>query len=538
MKDQEKFRNILFYTILTSGLTFIYGHLLSNDPFLVYDDIMVVGNVEKINSFTSYLQALQKGHIPDIQPVRDFFTFLNYFLLRHTGYGFFHALNMLTFVGMIMGLRKGLNLIFKFEKLAIDGLLLLIAFSPLYISSVAWLSSRKHLLSATFIVWASVHLIRFIQGSLKSWIWFTLFFALSILSQPINILWPCFASLALLFYGKRKDLLILLPSFGVAAVVGILNLKYYSSTYLWISGGYSKYANVLDSGIGASYLVYGRYFLQVLVPYWTSIGEYGYQSWQNILGLSLIAPYYYIFYKLTDLRKPILVFTAFTLGIFPVIWKITHRFGTDTYLVSASIPLLIGLFLIVRASGIKRKIIAPLLALLICGEVAISKEKAKVWDDTFSVFKQAYETEKSFMNQYLYLSWMMTQSGFQDVFNVAADLYEKYPDRIGAQNLLARIIAVAEISVDEKIKLFSRFNFSSRTAGIMMASFEQERGNYNNAYSILDGIMSSHSSLNGVGFGCNMISELWTTSCQKSGRSNCDRLKDIVTKKCDDSINL
>ncbi len=531
-------QDLFFYLVLISGLVLIYGHLIPRDAFIDFDDHIIFSNFDRVKTFSEYLDHVQKGLIPDVQPVRDFFSWMNFQLLHRFGYGFFHITNLLTFITLIAGLRKGMNLLFEYRKKSIDLFLLAVAFSPLYVSSVAWLSSRKHLLSATFIVWASVALIRFIRGEKKQWIWMTLLFTLSVFSQPINLLWPIFAWIILVFYGKKREWIYLTPSFVVAGIAGLINLKYYDTTYLWISGGFNKYARESDSGLGASYLVYGRYFFQVLIPYWTGIGEYGYVSWQNIFGLALIAPYYYLLYKFTDLKKPLVIFSAFTLGLFPVIWKITHRFGTDTYLVSASIPILIGLYMIISRIRINPRIGVVLVLSLITTELSFSHTKAAHWDNVFILFKEAFYNEPSFMNHYRYVSWLMTNASYQEVFDQAVDLYEKYPDRIGSQNLVARMIAIANITPQEKINLMARFKFTSRTAGAMVASFEHELGHFETTYDILSKIEKTHVSLNGVGYGCTNYADLWKSSCEKLKRKDCANIPKIVANKCDETINL
>jgi hypothetical protein len=527
-----------FYFILISGLYLIYGHLFESDLFIAYDDSLISNGLEHITSLNQYIDHIRKGLIPDIQPVRDLFTWINYRLIRLNGSGHFHLTNVLVFVFLLMGIRKGLRLMFDRSKPLIDGLVLLIAFSPLHVSSVAWISARKHLLSGAFTVWASVALIRFIQGSRIQWIAFTIFYLLAVFSQPINLLWPCFALVANHLYGNRKDYPFLIPSMAITLIVGYLNLRYYETTYLWVSGGYSKYSNTEESKWGASYLAYCRYLFQSLVPYWTSVGEYDFRSWQNIAGAILIAPYYYVITKLTDLRKSILIFIAFMLALLPVIWKMTQRFGTDNYLVTASIPILIGVLLILRHSRIKPVIISAILIAGIGAEFQHSKSKAAVWTDTFSIFEQAYQVEPGFMNQFQYTDWLLNRGNIDTAYPLAVDLYQRHSDKLGASNLLARAITMTQLPVEKKIELFVQFKFYSKSSRLLLAQLELSRNNPAKAYEIVESVFSGTNSVNGVGFRCSSIAELWKKSCVRLKRKDCDQLDQRVAVKCNENNNL
>jgi hypothetical protein len=538
MKLPIPLRDVVFFLILLTGLYLIYGHLFETDAFLAYDDSLISKGLESIHSFSDYIHSIRNGSIPDLQPVRDLFTWINYRLLDLTGKGHFHLMNVLVFILLLGGIRKGLQLLFERSGTLIDALVLLIAFSPLQVSSVAWISARKHLLSGALTVWATVSLIRFLQGQRRQWIIFTVLFLLAVFSQPINLFWPCFALMSMFLYGQKRLWKFLIPSFIIAAIVGYLNLRYYDSIYVWISGGFSKFQKTKESGWGASYLAYGRYFLQTLVPYWTSVGEYDIQSWQNIAGLMLIPPYYYLLSKLTDMRKAVLIAIAFTTGLIPVIAKITNRFGTDNYLVTASIPLMVGFFLILRHSGLKTKILAPILLVAIGAEFQLSRTRAQAWTDTFSIFEQAYELESGFINQFQFTDWLLNRGDVGTAYPLAVDLYERHPEKLGANNMLARAITMTDLSLEKKVELFVQFRFFSRPSRLLLANLEFLRNKPEKTYEIIESVLSGTESVNGIGYRCSLIADLWKKSCVKMGRTDCEQLDAKVSSKCNEDHNL
>ncbi len=140
----------LFYILIFAGPFLIYLPLIDKDPFLNRDDFDITSPLRTVFSFDAYQAKLINNEILDFQPIRDFTYFIDIYFSREFGISTFHASNYIYFCILTLliyfflaGVTKN-SLISMFVSL-------LISVHPVTVGSVAWISGRKHILSALFL---------------------------------------------------------------------------------------------------------------------------------------------------------------------------------------------------------------------------------------------------------------------------------------------------------------------------------------------------------------------------------------------------
>jgi hypothetical protein len=536
----KRLKTLAVALTLSLGLVAIYGQHFFKDQLIQYDDPMVVQAIEKIHSISEYGQALRIGAVVDLQPVRDLSYKINYWIADWTGRPYFHQTNVLCFLIALLGIY--LLLLEWFPSSRFGNILFIhfLGFSPLYVSSVAWITARKHLLSLMFIVWATWFLVRYLRGGRHAGWALSLCYGLSVFSQPMNILWPAVAAVFLYAYGRGRLWRVLLPSFLVALVVGVINIKYYSAQYEYISGGSAKFAGGETHGISSSLLMIGRYGFQTFVPYWTSIADYGFDSWQNLVGLVGLALFFALLRKWGGRMEAGVAILGFISLLFPVVGRITQHSGNDTYVLSASVTLSLWAYFLVRKVLHDYDLIhrfrpwALVVAfLLIPMEVAFSKEKASVWDDRLRVFRQAYEVEPCFSSQAQYAEALMLNGEFNSAFLIVQDMF----DQVQINPKIDAFVGVLIVSVphfddQQRLEYFKRYSLKSRKSRLLQALLLNRLERYAEAENLFRTTVSEPFSLLTVGFACNVISEQWVFACKKTGREDCSSLPARVLEKC------
>jgi hypothetical protein len=226
--------------------------------------------------------------------------------------------------------------------------------------------------------------------------------------------------------------------------------------------------------------------------------------------------------------------------LFPVVGRITQHSGNDTYVISASLVLSIWAYYLVqkriREVQLSRKVrLAGFLAmiLLLPMEMAFSREKASVWSDSLSVFKQAYEVEPSYPNQFSYAETLFFQRQYDKAFLIIQDLHDDYGMNPYLDGLISRLIFESpDFSDQKRIEYFDRYRLKSRVARILRASVEARLGEYPVAYRRMSEAIGEPYSLNVEMLRCDWILQQWTFVCQQSAQKDCDTLKDRLKEKC------
>lgn len=536
----KRLKTLAVALTLSLGLVAIYGQHFFKDQLIQYDDPFVVQPLEKVNSLRQYGNAIKSGVIVDLQPVRDLTYKINYWLSDWTGHPYFHHANVLCFLVALLGVYALLLEWFPKSRWGNVLLIHLLAFSPLYVSSVAWITARKHLLSLMFIVWATWFLIRYLKGSRWAAWALSLCYGFSVLSHPMNILWPVLAGAHLFVFSQGPRWKVLIPSLVMGLVVGVVNLKYYGAQYEFISGGNTKFASQDIHGVSSSLLMLGRYAFQTLIPYWTSIGDYGFDSWQNLVGLCILVVFYSMIWKWLGRKAVFLSILGFVALLFPVVGRITQHSGNDTYVLSASVLLTFWVYILVRRvfgdqvlSRRFRNWAIGFALVFLSLEIAFSEKKAEVWSDRLDVLRQSYEVEPSIPTQALYAETLMLHGDLNKAFLIVQDIYELAQMNSKLDAFIGRLIFAAP-GFDEKRKMeyFDRYKLKSRKSRLLKALILNRLDRFKEAENVFRELVSEPYSLRMEGVGCEYISEQWIFACKKTGREDCSSLPALVQEKC------
>jgi hypothetical protein len=536
----KRLKTLAVALTLSLGLVAIYGQHFFKDQLIQYDDPFVVTPLAKVETFKQYVQALKTGVIFDLQPVRDLSYKMNYWMADWTGRPYFHQTNVFCFLVALLGVYALLLEWFPGSRWGNILFTHLLAFSPLYVSSVAWITARKHLLSLMFIVWATWFLIRYLKGS--RWAGWALSFCygFSVFSQPMNILWPALVGIYLIVFGQGQRWKVLIPSLFIALGVGLLNLKYYGAQYEYISGGNAKFASSDIHGVSSSLLMLGRYAFQTFFPYWTSIGDYGFDSWQNLVGLGGLVLFYSALGKWAGRGVLLVAIAGFVALLFPVVGRITQHSGNDTYVLSASFFLAILAYVFLRGLARAQMLtyrlrpwVIGLALVFIPLEVLFSQQKASVWSDRSAIFRQAYEVEPSIPTQAQYAEALMLEGEFNKAFLIVQDIYEQAQMNSKLDTFIARLIISAPGFDDQKkIEYFDRYKLKSRKSRLFRALILNRLGRFKEAEQLFGALVSEPYSLRMEGVGCDVIAEQWGFACKKIGREDCSSLPMRVEEKC------
>ena len=241
------------------------------------------------------------------------------------------------------------------RRLAIPGAFLaaaIFALHPVHVESVAWISEFKNTLSAVFYLGSVMVYLRFDEQRRTSLhLWALLLFALAMLSKPVTITLP--AALLVIFWWQRgrlswrKDVLPLLPFFGLGAVAGIFTIW----TQRIITGpDVPQFANpalerILIAG-KAIWFYLGKLFwptkLIFIYPRWETSQAAAWQYMFPVAAFALLATLWMLRRRW---RGPLAALLFFVGTLFPVlgffnIFTFVYSFVADHYQYLASLGII------------------------------------------------------------------------------------------------------------------------------------------------------------------------------------------------------
>lgn len=315
-----------FYIVLLLSLTVIYWPTLSA-PQNVDNDAAQVLPLLKVYlaSPWNYLRDLCAFRLLDFQPVRDFTLLIDLFFFENWKLNTAVEQNLIYWFLICVLLRQ---LVYRtYPRLSpgtIDFVVLLFAIYPLFGQSINWGMARKHIISTGMILLATISVVDKQRLNLKG----LLALSLSLMAQPIAILWPVWTQFYLWLNGAtRSSHLSVIPGYIICFATSVVNYLYYttSKTYL------ANYQSKLDSGIEVADLLLasGHYFYQLIFPY-QLVFNYQLNHWSVLVGLLALALFvlYLVKYHRT---KQVLQWTTFT--VFPLIIVLVNPHVLyDTYL--------------------------------------------------------------------------------------------------------------------------------------------------------------------------------------------------------------
>jgi len=486
-----------FILALIFCLVWVYGGQFGQDAFLYYDDRQVISAMEDIHSLRDYIAAFKVFKICDLQPIRDLVTWFDYSILNWFHVSVFHLTNVFIWFVSMLGVKKLLTLNSANSRKWTWALVLLLAVNPIYVTSVSWLSARKHLLAACFVVWATYHFLAWLKeesGGLKPRRLFYCHFLylLAVFSQPIIVFWPLFVYLVLLLTREMKRWKAFLPALFIMISVTMLNYYYYSSElYLHISLGVEKFSDFYNSIPSIRLFALGRYLFQVFVPYWTSISIYNLKNWQCLVGIFFYPLSIYFFLKRLGRTRVLAAYGFFFLMLAPVVVKMSQIFGSDTYLLTASFGIYFLLSEALRPRLKNRHALSVGLFLVIfIPFLLLSHERAAVWENDAELFALASQVEGGLDAEERYVSELMRLGRIREAVWHAQDILVTYPRSVAAQGVVAYAISNdPSLTTEQKVEKIYGLHFFTPAAMDFLARLEFDLKNYKSSEQLLLGII-------------------------------------------------
>lgn len=313
-------------------LVLAYSPTLLSHQVINPDGTIILPRLDQYTSLVSYLKDLYRGQTYDLQPIRDLSLLLDITI--------WNKFNINTFIFQnILIWSLCCFVIFKIQKTLFPHLsqkthyflILMFTCYPLSSASVNWGIARKHLLSFLFITLTLKLFLETLDDKTwskkKSLMTFTFF--LSVLSQPISVLWP-FWALLYVFLNQRqhfkKTLLHLSPTFLLMAITIGANAWYYKSSVLFNLTFESKTEHL---SVGDVVLATGHYMFQIFAPYTLAV-SYHLAHWTIPIGVFILVALVLLTYKSLH-RNNLISWLAFI--FFPLVVVLrSPQMLSDTYL--------------------------------------------------------------------------------------------------------------------------------------------------------------------------------------------------------------
>jgi hypothetical protein len=363
------------------------GRLILAGPVLDRDDHALLDPLRHLHALGDYVSLLRHHAVLDLQPVRDLSLWLDLRLSAALGHPTFHATNLLLLLALLaLAQRLWVGRVGRTRSVAVA--LLLLAVHPSVANTVSWISARKHLLSAVFILAATLLLER--DERPRHLALAGLAFALSVLSQPITVLWPLWLGFdRSLRQGLRAGLVRAAPFLLVALPVAALNVAYYQGAY--VDTGGAKFVGGLGTAT-VSLLSLGRYLFNCLCPIAVSV-EYEPGRLFNLIGLVALPLAVALSVKRLGLARALPAWALFAFPLLTVTVRMTNIFVSDTYLL---VPLVgVGWLLAAGLSSFEPRALPLGVA---AGGAALalamsSHAVANSWSSNEALWDHAYRTE-------------------------------------------------------------------------------------------------------------------------------------------------
>lgn len=371
----------LFFSVCYSLL---YSNYLIKDPILGRDDVLLILPLKNISSFGGYIEAVKNNTILDFQPIRDLSFFINIKLIEWAGISTFHFTNFVLFFVTIFLFMKILDVL-GFSKRQILFSSLLYTAHPLMISSVGWISARKHTLALIFLLLSLIDYIKNKKITNKSIAWYTL----SILSHQIFILFPVW----IFIYSKVNRMIIHVRRFLLMSFLGflVLFLGILKTFYLEMGNVTYKYYHWSEN-ISRYALSVGRSVIQILFPVSIS-GDYFQGSLLNLVGIPVLIVCIFICYKSKSAKDSLI-----WLGLAFLAHILTYiTFVNDTYLYLPLMCSIVAANYFFTSCPIKVDFKVIIASVLICFSLLMSKTliSSQMWRTDIELWKQSYKNEPS-----------------------------------------------------------------------------------------------------------------------------------------------
>ncbi len=391
--------NYLYSFIIPILLLIVYFPLLSASRTEDPDAQIILPNLESYVHISDYLKGLVTLKTIDFQPVRDASLYLDLYLFQNFNMNTIITQNYIWWIGCCFTIWSILSFAFQEkEKRLISLLCLIFSTYPLFVPVIGWGMSRKHILSFFFILISTREVIRLERLDLKSGLIISVGYLLSVLSQPINILWPIWSFLYLKIIKNeslKRTISYLTPCFLTLLILGIVNYLYYEFSPVYVLHFQSKTSEALLSA--DKILAIGHYFFQMFYPFSLSF-QYSLGDFQVLVGLAIFSICILLVYKSWSTSRALWLL----LGALPILVVLnTPHILSDSYLLVPSFAL-IALIGNILPKTFSTKI-AFFMSIMIVGFGLFSHFESKNWLTPISLTKISFERRPNCRNAINYV---------------------------------------------------------------------------------------------------------------------------------------
>jgi hypothetical protein len=448
------------FILIFVALAFIlYAIIVLNQNPVDIDYQLVISPLKQINSFSDYLHFSGTQQSVDLQPIRDFSLKLDLMLEHLTGLSFHGFFNVLFWIA------SGIMLILIMRALSLKKeLIYLISFlfitHPLGAWIVSWPSARKHLLALFFISVASYFSVKLKQNKLKYEILIFIFYLLSILSQPISLLWivPFF----FYFFDEIKSRkLMTLFYFLLAAflMISIANKFYYSYVYQFASGAPKMIETSVDQAISIAAI--SRSLSQIFFPIHFAF-DYVKSSFLGILGLPIFTLFIFWGIKRIQFKKTLLLTVLILSPLILVYYKPTNIFVSDTYIIIPLFFTLLSLGIFLEKINLTKTITTCLIVVVIIfsGKNILEQYYAS---DEYRHSKISYDREPSCRNALPYALKELNSHHFEN-FKKITDIAMSEQCVLfgGGSSVLTSRLYLYRVLIEEKLSMKDKYSISNK----------------------------------------------------------------------------
>ena len=445
--NQQKLFWFLTFLII---LVYVYSTLpfLTTFTTIKYDDPILLDPLKNITSLSSYIDTYLNYEIWDIQPVRDFTYLFDLFLIKHLSFWNHHIINFLVW-GLIgvygfFCLRKLQLILSSIEnrsfpdayKWASFFILLYLVFPAMQIGPF-WVANRKHILACLFILLSFYHLLdAYLNSQLdkKKIALISLFYLLSVFSQPITIFYPAFVFIFYFLLKYKNNLFdTIKKSFWLWVILGLFSVLAAVANYIF----YYKFYPIMSQGAvdfvpehiwQYRLLTLGRFFYQSFDFTLAMPVEHDPGSVRNIIGLLSLPIFFWWALKQIGPKLMLISFSWFMFPISLIIIRNVKLFGLDSYLIVSFFGIISTLTLIFSRYSFKNYFY-----ILFVPVLYFSTQYSQLYKDDLKLAQYAYSKEVTLFSQYALANTLLNRGrsdeAFQEFYALfkIAPLYKELP---------------------------------------------------------------------------------------------------------------
>lgn len=363
--------------VITAYMTVISSHQhVDPDAKVILDNLYSAGGV------SGYLKNLFTLQTIDFQPLRDLTLSLDIWAFYKLKVNTFVFQNALWWIGSLGILSVILRKIFADVSEVTRALLIsCLGVYPLYSPVISWGMNRKHLIALFFITLATLQVLKAGRRTLP----IIAYYLLSLLAQPIHLLWPLWAAY---FYFQEKKLKENLNTFIGLGIVFIslvtINTVYYTTSTAYKFHYTDKTADIWN--IPDKVLALGHYIFQLLFPYFLSF-KYDLSHWSVLTGIIILPVIAIIVLRKKNSR----VLTWCLLGFLPLIMVLNDpHVISDAYLLLPGIASLLLFIELVRGNFSRYWLVLPLVAW-----TGLTAWDSSLWNGRLTLARAGFENRPS-----------------------------------------------------------------------------------------------------------------------------------------------